>query len=604
MELERECSALESAQDNEAISNINAEKLDTNSAEQQVSNNGCGVAEQKQMNGKGNEVVEEAGDMPPVVDVKSTPIPMSTKGKGLRKWRRFKREARMDGDTNIDTSKMLKRGLSHSGGNNPAKPGHFSAGVMQKSEGSNSSTVAFMRSPGQLFDCFGGIGDTGAVNGPAFMAGTDSENSEGQSSRSSTAASAPKMRYTKPVVVEHGRDKNWVSLSGNSSVNSVQLGQKGKNKMESSKKPRGERDKIEIENSHSSMESDSRSSNFVFMRGTDFVTGNGTKEGRSMNYDGENSDEAEDSVRKESSYFQASYSRESNGGFGDFLQEGLAAEASWEAKNEKSENHGTSTDFDPLAESIFTLQTAQEALEKEVEKFKALGMDDVLNDDPLGNGSRPLEFTSDDHGPSTSDQWQSGDSVHCSFDSQRSEVISLKQIVKLSESKLVEARTMLKLKEAKISELEAIISNNSSRNEGTGIKFQSTGDIETEVESLFKQKLEADVELLVISKAVRNQKTAAQISLLEEQKALAKTQAEMANKNGCAPKKAALPNCEDERSQNYSENIVVTADETVKIRKEVFKYTRCFFLQLVLLVLVVGLFVLQLSPHQAEVIPT
>nr|GLL22465.1 WPP domain-interacting protein 1-like [Ipomoea trifida] len=598
MELERECSALESAEDNEAIiSNINGEKLDTNSAEQQVSNNGCGVAEQKQMNGKGNEAVEEAGDMPPVVDVNSTPIPLSTKGKGLRKWRRIKREPWVEGDTNIDASKILKRGLPHSG-NNAAKPGHFSAGVMQKSEGSNSSTAAFMRSPGQLLDCFGGIGDTGAVNGPAFTAGTDSENSEGQSSRSSTAASAPKMRYTKPVVVEHGRDKNWVS--GNSSVNSVQFYQKGKNKMESSKKPRGERDKIEIENSHSSMESDSRSSNFVFMSGTDFVTGNGTKEGRSMNYDGENSDDAEDSVRKESSYFQASYSRESNGGFGDFLQEGLAAEASWEAKNEKSENHGTSTDFDPLAESIFTLQTAQEALEKEVEKFKALGLDDVLVDDPLGNGSRPSEFTSDDlndHGPSTSDQWQSGDSVHCSFDSQISEVISLKQIVKLSESKLVEARTMLKLKEAKISELEAIISN-SSRNEA--------GCIETELESLFKQKLEAEVELLVISKAVRNQKTSAQISLLEEQKAIAKTQAEMANKNGCAPKKAALSNCEDERSQNYSENIIATADddETVKLPKEVFKYTWCFFLQLVLLVLVVGLFVLQLSPHQAEVIPT
>lgn len=227
-------------------------------------------------------------------------------------------------------------------------------------------------------------------------------------------------------------------------------------------------------------------------------------------------------------------------------------------------------------------------------------MDDVLVDDPLGNGSRPSEFTSDDlndHGPSTSDQWQSGDSVHCSFDSQISEVISLKQIVKLSESKLVEARTMLKLKEAKISELEAIISN-SSRNEA--------GSIETELESLFKQKLEAEVEFLVISKAVRNQKTAAQISLLEEQKAIAKTQAEMANKNGCAPKKAALPNCEDERSQNYSENIIATADddETVKLPKEVFKYTWCFFLQLVLLVLVVGLFLLQLSPHQAEVIPT
>lgn len=174
-------------------------------------------------------------------------------------------------------------------------------------------------------------------------------------------------------------------------------------------------------------------------------------------------------------------------------------------------------------------------------------------------------------------------------------MISLKQIVKLSESKLVEARTMLKLKEAKISELEAIISN-SSRSEGMGIKFQSTGDTETEVESLFKQKLEAEVEFLVISKAVRDQKTGAQISLLEEQKALAKTQAEMANKNGYA-----LANCEDE---NCSENMV-TADETVKqLPKEVFKYTWCLFLQLVLLLLVVGVFVLQLSPQQAEVIPT
>jgi hypothetical protein len=145
--------------------------------------------------------------------------------------------------------------------------------------------------------------------------------------------------------------------------NSAQKGQQGKGRTEGSKKPRGERVKIEKENSHSSMESDSRSSNFVFMQGDFTATSNGKQTERSMKYDRENSDEALASERF-SEEVQTGYSKDNVGEIEDLLQDDLAADLSWQVKEEKSENHRPSIDRDPMVESIFNLQSVQEALQK------------------------------------------------------------------------------------------------------------------------------------------------------------------------------------------------------------------------------------------------
>ncbi|XP_019183202.1 PREDICTED: WPP domain-interacting protein 2 isoform X2 [Ipomoea nil] len=526
MELEGECSATGAVEVSETVSNSNSEKLGAYGNCVNEHDN-----ESMETKGKGFEVTEEA------VAVKSTTPSPTTKGYGLRKWKRINRgEVKKDGDSNIDTSKLIvKRDLSSSS-KNSAKSVRYSAGTSQQS----SEFVSL-------------IGNSVAVHGSAFMAGEDLENSEDQSSDS--ASNPP--RNKKPA-----GNKNLANLS-----------QQSKDWTESSKKLRGERVKIDKENSHSSMESDSRSSNFVFMQGgTSSLKSNGTKGERPLNSDGENRDEDKECEGKVGDDdLQASYNDGNTGQFEDVLQEGLSAESSWEAKDEKSENQGTSTDHDPVIGSIFTLQTAQEALEREVQKFKEIAKE--------AEHLEPVNGMQD------------------SFDSLENEVISQKQVLKLTESKLEEATSMLTLKDAKVNELESIISNGPRTGERQ-TAMQPTLDIETELETLFKQKIETEVEFLVSKAAVSDQ-----ITLLEQQKALASDN--MVNKLGDAEQKAEMLKKEAEKLENYCKNMVSSADDTLKLQKSVFKHTFCFCSQLILLVLVVGLFIFQLSPHHlTPVVPT
>ena len=296
----------------------------------------------------------------------------TAKGYGLKKWRRIRRKFTKDGRSNVDTGKILKRGLSTPVMNSTRPQGFSVDDMKQKSEDSLSSTSAMGKNLGFVGDDFAlhGSGlDSRFAVGSGFAAGTDSENSEDWSSKSSTAASVPKLRYEIPAVVGYAHDKNKMrSLSGTNVVNAVQRGQQGKSRVETSKKPRGGGLKIEKENSHSSMESDSRSSNFVFVQGTNSVTSNRIQMGRSTNDDGERSDESEGGELHFSEELQKSYDKENVGGFEDLSEEDVAADLSWKVK-EEVESHRSSTELDPLVESIFSLQSAQEALEKGWQAF-------------------------------------------------------------------------------------------------------------------------------------------------------------------------------------------------------------------------------------------
>lgn len=368
MDLRSERSGLESVENNELI--ITPQGLANVDGNKIASNGSCGG----EFNGSDDKpLVDSKAEDCRVVESLSTPrstsdsprsagyslsvgsSPQATKkGYGLKKWRRIRREFSKDGSSSVDASKILKRGLSTSVVNS-SKPQGVSIETRQTSEGSSSSTNAIMKSMGVAADGSGTHGSNldSRVVGPSFGAGTDSDNSEDRSSKSSTAASVPKNRTR--------------ALSGKNLVNSVQRSQPAKSRIETSKKHRGERVKTENENSHSSMESDSRSSNVVFMQGTTSVTSNGRNRrhsGKSMNYDGANSYEAQDGEQHFNEELQTGYNKENVGEFETLSQEDLAADLSWEVREEKVENNGLPTDPDPLVEAIHTLQSAQEELEK------------------------------------------------------------------------------------------------------------------------------------------------------------------------------------------------------------------------------------------------
>ncbi|KAJ7961012.1 WPP domain-interacting protein [Quillaja saponaria] len=438
----------------------------------------------------------------------STPI---TKGYGLKKWRRIRRGIAKDEDTFVvDTSTILKRGLSVSA-NSPKLP----LEVKQHSEGSIGSANLFKNIGSiDVFPIHGSSSESRFSVGSAFAAGTDSENSEDQSSKSSTAASAPKLTYDLPVVMRSVWEKSRMrNTSAKSLGNSTQRSQLGKGQTESSKKPRGERVKIEKENSYSSMESDSRSSNFV--QGVFTVTSNGKHSGRSMNRDRENSDK----VHTNEQYFfeevQDGYLKDHMGDE-NVSQEDIAANLSWNAKIEENEDHQSLSDLDPFLESIRSLQFVQEALEQEIQKFVEIGNEPISpDDDSINSNSVAADVTPTD--PGFDESYLSGHFGNENIEqtaahSLEVQVLSLTENLKNLESKLEEARAMFLVKDNRVAQLEAVIKSGNFVEEGSScprLEEQNNGAIETEIEDLFRQKIEAEVEYLTITQGTRNLKVAA-----------------------------------------------------------------------------------------------
>ncbi|KAG5255514.1 WPP domain-interacting protein [Salix suchowensis] len=381
MDLESESSALESVEDNELTTTIptitpdcasNHGDGDGDGDNSKINANGsCSNGIIHDMEGVGIEQVGNSGKSPSSTAISPAVGSPPTKGFGLKKWRRIRRDVVKDASADADNSKVLKRVFS--GAVNPAKQINLNpVEVLQNSDGSVGSANLFRNvALGDAFVTHGSSLESRFVVESAFPAGMDSENSEDRSSKSSTAASAPRVRHDLHTVSGYSWDRNRVkSLSGKGVGSSAQRVQQGKEWVENGKKPRGERVKIEKENSHSSMESDSRSSNFVFMQGDYSVTSNGKQSGRSMIYDGENSDEAHEGEQQFSGEPHSGYGQENAE---DVSEDELAAEASWTDKGEKRADHQPSADQDQWVESILSLQSVQKALENEVKKLGEIG---------------------------------------------------------------------------------------------------------------------------------------------------------------------------------------------------------------------------------------
>lgn len=331
------------------------------------------------------------------------------------------------------------------------------------------------------------------------------------------------------------------------------------------------------------------------VKGNNYARRNGTKGERSMIYDGESSDEAQDRERPIGEELRADLQRGNDRESENVSQEDLAAESPWEVKEEKSENQGSSTD---LIESLFSFQAAQEELAREIKKFKEIGKD-IIFGHSLEDVGIPSDFTSDDSDfprPSTSVLSQHREGVQHSLNSSESEVVSLKQNISLLQNELQKAEDLVKSKEARAAELEAILDSSSKSEEET---------IESDLEDLFRQKIEAEVQYLTLSTTAQKLRSVAldQLTLLEEQKTLASEQSQMVHMLGDAEAKAAVLKTQAEKLESYCEDLAST-DEKLKLQKKVCKYTSCFFIQFVLLAVVTGLFLMQMSPDHAELVPT
>ncbi|XP_043701950.1 WPP domain-interacting protein 1-like isoform X2 [Telopea speciosissima] len=494
--------------------------------------------------------IESPTPLPPSGDTAATPTTPTTanKGYGLKKWRRIRRDFPKEGSTSPDSNRILKRGLSIPV--EPTRPRDPSAEIKLKSEGSVASVNSSVKSPPSFTSApaiKGSTSDLRLAVGSTFPVCTDFDNSEDHSSKSSTAASAPTFRYDVPVFMgaSSSRDKCKIkNLSGKISASAAQKVQQGKSRIETSKKSRAERFKIEKENSYSSLESDSRSSNVLFAQMKTFSgISNGRQSEKSCNYDGENGDEANLSEMQSNK----GYGKENGGVVKDVSQD--AADMLSEVREEENDNHQPTTDQDPLVDSILSLQSLQESLEREIEMFGEIGQ----------------EFVFPANEPVTS---------HC-------------------------------FKESSFED-EANRGESSKEELGSSLKSpQGFRQMEIEVEDLIKQKIETEVESLVITRSTQNFKvaTADHISLLEEQKSLVGEQTQMLEKLRDAESNAVLLKRKAEELEESCGELLGTGG-VLEMQNRVCKFTFCFLIQLILLFVALGIFILQLLPHYAGFVPT
>ncbi|GLT83778.1 hypothetical protein SLE2022_020490 [Rubroshorea leprosula] len=552
-----------------------------------------------------------------VQPVNSSPVaqsPSTKKGYGLKKWRRIKRPTSNKDIAAAaeDYSKALKRGLS--GSTTPITSLHLSSDeIDQNTEDSGGPSNVFNNVPGlTAVDCGFTASASSLDSRFAFgAAATGSENSPewSSNSKSSTAASAPKLRHGSPAVLgsaqENNRMKNLLAKNLGNSNQRVQL---GKAVAESTKKHRGEGIKIEEENSPSSMESDSRSSYFVFMQGVSSATSNGKQGGRSVNCNGENSNEAYTSEQQLSEEVQTAYRNENVTENEELSQDGL--DSSWKAKKGKSENHRGLPAHDPLVESILALQSVQEALEKEVNKFGEIGREPVSLHANSGNTSAPVDsIFSEICEPSLSDQLASKKIGENDLSTLENQVLTLTHKIESLESSLEEAKVVLELKDIRIVELEATINSSKSPKEESGrtaeLQLEKLKEMELEFEGLFRQKFEAEIEYLALMRAVEKLRVSVidQKRLFEERKSLVGEQVHVLRQLRDVENKDTVLKKQAEKLEKYCGDILGT-EEILKMQTRVCKVTFCFFIQLTLLVLVFWLVVLQLYPDSGVVVPT
>ncbi|XP_021774029.1 WPP domain-interacting protein 1-like [Chenopodium quinoa] len=256
------------------------------------------------------------------------------------------------------------------------------------------------------------------------------------------------------------------------------------------------------------------------------------------------------------------------------------------------------TDRDPLLDSILLLQSAQLALQTEVQKFGEIGKGICsLCDDSDKTSGVPVPSLSVDplvYMENASDGWSEFNHAY------------LSKIVQTLERQLNEAEGSLKEKEQRIAELETMRSMESPQERVRSTMEQQTKryiEMEAELQDLFKKKLEAEVQSVVIARSSKDLSVLVEDKILREQISLSKEQAQSPKMTVSVENKAVMLQGQAEKSDALYGGIL-GGEEIQKMQKRVVKFTKCLTIQLVLLVLVFALFVMQLVPKSAVVVPT
>ncbi|KAE8660175.1 High mobility group family [Hibiscus syriacus] len=578
MDLESECPVVEFFEDNESpqhtIPHVDANKIKNKQVDAcKIKDNGlCENDDQTQRLSADQSVgpddftadIHVNGPAGIALPMHSSPPAKPTpKGYGLKKWRRIKSGFVKEPSPVMDSPKTLKR--SSSGAENPTPQHMVSTEIKQNSEprirpvNTKKNTIVasgfMMHSPW-----------------------SDSTENTPRGSKSATAASMPQVLPTVLGYV-HRRNhmKNFsVKNVGNLSPRFQQV----KGSVESSNKPRGERVKIEKENSQSSVGSGSRSSNFGFMSSPLSVTSKGKQGGNSLNLDGKNYDEAyegEDQINEE---VQTAHMKENSGEIEAHVGEDQINEEVQTTHRKENSGEIEELSLDDLAADL----SHEAKAEKKIHKFEEIGKEPTsLDDGSVNMESVCADTTFADQETSSSDRLDS-EKISCTSGSLEPLLYTLKHKVNYLEGKLEEARAVLRARESKISELETSVNGSWSRKEEPGgtseLQQDKYRDTEFDLKGLFQQRMETETEFLALRRTVQ------------------KLRDSVRNRQTTVFKEQTSAGVQARKLNNRQ------TSEVSKMQRRVYKATLCFLTQLVLLVLMFLFVVLQLTPFTGMDVPT
>lgn len=203
---------------------------------------------------------------------------------------------------------------------------------------------------------------------------------------------------------------------------------------------------------------------------------------------------------------------------------------------------------------------------------------------------------------------QSGAEVkRVSSNSLEVKILSLTEKKNNLQSKSEEQQSMLAIKDSRIAELEISLTGEKFDKEEstcpTGFLDKNFNNVESELETLFRQKVEAEIEYLTITKTMQNLKAASACMLMEKQETVSGNKVQVPNNLEEAHSEGSRLKTRADEVDKYCGGIL-QVEESFTIQRRVFKLTFFLFFQFMWLILAILLVMCPFSSDYGVIIPT
>ncbi|XP_062193921.1 WPP domain-interacting protein 2-like [Phragmites australis] len=540
-----------------------------------------------------NSVGESVGESP-APEPATRPVEKVTKGRGLRRWRRIPREQQHEWSpastgaagagagvvAGEDLAAQLhKRRLGPAA---DAPKGKQDAAAEESSITSvESSFVPPEASPPPAPTGLDpNLGLLIATAGFSVGAGgADSDNSDDRASKSSTAASAPRhdfsfggfgrerdrARFRAPGGAAHCKNIRTARVRGASARAAAAA---------AAASP------VEVENSLSSVESNLLSSSAAHARRSSAgITSNGVH--KVLFPDDHHSDEEPPS--EEVRYTTGGFYKENGSVVGRLVMGNCDSDANNHIFDEagvgKFENGGIHSGLDPYAESIVLLQSAQEALENEIQKFVEIREE---TDESSTIHHSETEWSSSPHPDEP--------------------VEELSEKLKFLESKLEEATLLINKKDSRILELDA---RNPTQQRETVTCNSNVLSLQSDIEQLLLEKMEAEIQCFILTRVWQAWEplTKDNVALYEAQISEASEHKHLETKLRHTENRAMMLEEMVDKLEAQCKELSETS-EVLKLQAKASRASLFCSIQLVMLCIAMGTLLVRFLPSFPELVPT